>query len=85
MSIQASGLKHVLAGGVSFVGLLSAQHALAQAAAQSDQPAASESSGLEEIVVTARRREEKAQNVPIAMDIVTATQLEQTVVSHRVV
>jgi len=36
------------------------------ALAQSDQPAAS-GSGLEEIVVTARRREEKAQAVPITL------------------
>ena len=37
------------------------------AAAQTDQPAASAGSGLEEIVVTARRREERVQSVPIAI------------------
>jgi iron complex outermembrane receptor protein len=34
---------------------------------QSDQPAAKGGTGLEEIVVTARRREEKAQTVPITL------------------
>ena len=31
-----------------------------------DQPAATAGTGLEEVIVTARRREEKAQTVPIA-------------------
>ncbi|HTJ63841.1 MAG TPA: OmpA family protein [Alphaproteobacteria bacterium] len=46
------------------------------AAAQSDQPAAS-AGGLEEIVVTARRREERLQTVPIAITAFTQAQLEQ--------
>ena len=47
--------------------------AFAQPAAQ---PAAS-SGGLEEIVVTARRREEKLQTVPVAVTAFTPKQLEQ--------
>jgi iron complex outermembrane receptor protein len=47
------------------------------AAAQSDQPAASGGTGLEEIVVTARRREERLQTVPIAITAFTQTDLEQ--------
>ena len=38
-----------------------------EAAAQSDQPTASAGKGMEEIVVTARRREERLQTVPIAI------------------
>jgi len=47
------------------------------AAAQSDQPAASSGSGLEEIVVTARRREERLQAVPIAITAFTQADLDQ--------
>ncbi len=47
------------------------------AAAQSDQPTASAGSGLEEIVVTARRREERLQTVPIAITALTQTDLEK--------
>jgi iron complex outermembrane receptor protein len=45
--------------------------------AQSDQPAASEGKGLEEIVVTARRREEKAQTVPITLLTFSPAALEK--------
>jgi iron complex outermembrane receptor protein len=51
-----------------------AQPAVAQT---SDQPAASAGAGLEEIVVTARRREEKAQTVPIALTSLTPERLEK--------
>jgi iron complex outermembrane receptor protein len=47
------------------------------AAAQSDQPAASGTQGMEEIVVTARRREERLQTVPIAITAFTQAELEQ--------
>ncbi|MDB5396883.1 MAG: TonB-dependent receptor [Rhodospirillales bacterium] len=47
------------------------------AAAQSDQPAASAGSGLEEIIVTARRREERLQTVPVAITAFTQTDLEK--------
>jgi len=46
--------------------------------AQSDQPAAAKAgSGLEEIVVTARRREEKAQTVPITLLTFSPATLEK--------
>src|ERR1700761_655846 len=47
------------------------------AAAQSGQQAASAGTGLEEIVVTARRREERLQTVPIAITAFTQAELEQ--------
>jgi iron complex outermembrane receptor protein len=47
------------------------------AIAQSDQPAASGSPGMEEIIVTARRREERLQTVPIAITAFTQADLEQ--------
>ena len=47
------------------------------AVAQSDQPAASGAQGMEEIVVTARRREERLQTVPIAITAFTQAELEQ--------
>ena len=47
------------------------------AAAQSDQPTAAAGAGLEEIVVTARRREERLQTVPIAITAFTQTELDQ--------
>jgi iron complex outermembrane recepter protein len=45
-------------------------------AQQSDQPTAS-SSGLEEVVVTARRREEKIQSVPVAITALSAKDIEE--------
>jgi len=48
-----------------------------QAAAQSDQPAADAAKGMEEIVVTARRREERLQTVPIAITAFTQAELEK--------
>ncbi len=47
------------------------------ATAQSDQPAAAAGSGLQEIIVTARRREERLQTVPIAITAFTQADLEQ--------
>ena len=44
--------------------------------AQADQPAAS-TGGLEEIVVTARRKEEKLQNVPVAITAFTPKAIEE--------
>ncbi len=51
-----------------------AGRAVAQAA---DQPAAAPGSGLEEIVVTARRRQEKIQNVPVAITAFSQRDLEE--------
>ena len=51
--------------------------AWAQATPAADE--ASSSRGLEEIVVTARKRTETLQNVPVAVSVVTATQLQRNV------
>ncbi len=45
--------------------------------AQSDQPAAKADTGIEEVVVTARRREEKAQSVPITLLTFKPEQLQK--------
>jgi iron complex outermembrane receptor protein len=45
--------------------------------AQADQPAAANSGALEEIVVTARRKEEKLQRVPVAITAFTPAALEE--------
>jgi iron complex outermembrane recepter protein len=66
-------LRAVVYATVPFIGFLGAQPAMAQ----STQPAASSSNGLEEIVVTARRREERVQTVPIAITALSQTDIEQ--------
>ena len=48
-----------------------------EAIAQSSQNATASSSGLEEVVVTARRREEKIQSVPMAITAFSQTDIEQ--------
>ena len=66
----------VLLATASILTLAASHPAMAQA---SDQPAesASTGTGLEEIVVTARRREEKAQTVPIALTSLTPERLQK--------
>ena len=54
--------------------LTGAQPSFAQTA---DQPAASGNTGIEEVIVTARRREEKAQTVPIALTSLTPERLQK--------
>ncbi|WP_297507784.1 TonB-dependent receptor [uncultured Caulobacter sp.] len=54
------------------------EQACAQAKASSAPLAGSESVGLEEIVVTAQRREEKARSVPISITSVTGQALENS-------
>ena len=46
-------------------------------AQQADQPAASAPAGLEEIVVTARRTEEKLQVAPVSVTALTSAKLDQ--------
>ena len=46
------------------------------AAAQARPPAGAQSSGLEEVVVTAQRREEKLQEVPLSITAITAAELD---------
>src|SRR6267154_736245 len=59
-------------------GLLIAVPGLAASAdASADSASADAPTGLEEIVVTAQRRNENVQNVPVAVSTVTATQLER--------
>jgi iron complex outermembrane recepter protein len=60
------------------IGVLSCGVVWAQTApspAPTSAPAEAEASGLESVVVTAQRREEKAQTVPIAMSAFSATEL----------
>ncbi len=52
--------------------------------AQTDQPSAAAGSGLEEIVVTARRREERLQTVPMAITAFTAADLEKKSIQNLV-
>lgn len=59
--------------GVALAALVEVPSAVAQ---PSDQTRASSADGLEEIVVTARRREEKLQTVPIAISAVSGDQLK---------
>ena len=63
----------ILFGTVSTLSLGSFQSGIAQ---QADRPAASSATGLEEIVVTARRKEEKLQTVPISITVTSGAQLE---------
>ena len=50
--------------------------------AQSDQPTATAGTGLEEIVVTARRREERVQTVPLAVTAFSQTSIEKNQISE---
>ena len=71
---RSMGLMASLAGGASLFALAYMHPAMAQT---SDQPAASSSNGLEEVIVTARRKEEKAQSVPIALTTFSKETLDQ--------
>ncbi len=69
---MSTSLKTVLCATIAVMGLADARGAKAQ----SDQPAAADS-GLEEIVVTARRKAEKAQSVPIAITAFSRDDIEK--------
>src|SRR5579883_3102933 len=65
-----------LCGTASLLAIAADRPAFAQNQAQA-QPTAGGSSGLEEIVVTARRREERVQTVPLAVTAFSQAQLEK--------
>ena len=67
-----------LAATASTLALVHATPVLAQTEAQ---PAASAGAGLEEVIVTARRKEEKAQTVPITITSFNQSTLEQQSIS----
>src|ERR1700677_1312004 len=73
------GLRTALCATIAVVGLVGARGANAQ----SDQPAASSAdNGLEEIVVTARRKAEKVQTVPIAITAFSREDIEKKQLSQ---
>jgi iron complex outermembrane receptor protein len=63
-----------LACSVSLISLIPATHAVAQLQAQAS---ADQSGSLEEIVVTARRKEEKLQSVPVAITAFSPKDIEE--------
>ncbi len=75
-----SYLKLTLAAGVASFVL--APSVMAQNAVQSDQAATSQNSGLEEITVTARKREEKLQETPISITAFSANGLEERAITR---
>jgi outer membrane receptor protein involved in Fe transport len=66
-----------LFSGASLAALLLAPSALAQQAAPAPKPAAPQTGGIEEVVVTAERREAQLQNVPIAVSAFTPETLDK--------
>ncbi len=71
--MSAARVLAILSAAASAFVLMDAMPAVAQQAAQ---PAAAAPSGLEEVVVTARRREEKVQSVPISITVFTGAAIE---------
>jgi outer membrane receptor protein involved in Fe transport len=71
--IQSSQLRSVLALGVSVAALLGAAPVLAQSAPT---PAPASSTGVQELVVTAQRRSEAIQDVPVAVSAFSAQSLK---------
>jgi len=71
-SARFTGKLGLLLASAASAGLLHSSPAMAQA----DQPGAANASGLEEIVVTARRREERLQSVPLAVTAFTQADVE---------
>ena len=73
---HCASFRHSITTGACVVALGAALSAQAQQAALPNVPAASEGS-LEEVVVTAERREENIQNVPISVQAFTAENLQE--------
>ena len=71
-----------LAAGTS-AAMLAATWAMAQTAPASTATSADSGSALEEIVVTARRRTEALQNVPVAVDVVGMESLENRLIQTQ--
>jgi iron complex outermembrane receptor protein len=71
----------VLLGGVSVLGLAVPIPVLAQQS-QPGQADAANASGLEEVVVTARRRDEKLQSVPISVTALNAETLKERSINN---
>lgn len=77
MKTQKTGA--YLLAGTALAAVLTPTCAYAQGAGQiPEEPVAEETGGLSEIIVTAQRREENLQEVPISIAAVTAEALEQT-------
>jgi iron complex outermembrane receptor protein len=74
--LETARLRRLL--GATASGALAAGLLATPAMAQDPAPAVEEQAGLEEIVVTAQRRSENLQDVPIAVSAVTAATLERT-------
>jgi len=77
MSLNLNASLHI---GVSLIAILLAQGAMAQSAppVSTSQPTtASDTGGLEEIVVTAEKREEKIQNVPVSITAIKGDSLKK--------
>lgn len=73
-SRSASRLALLLLGSAAFV----VPHgARAQSAAAPAAPAADAGGGLEEVIVTARKRQENVQNVPVAITAISGAQMER--------
>ena len=69
----------LLSGGCAMAALVASGAALAQAAPQA---AGADTGGIEEIVVTAQRRTERLENVPMAVTALTASALERAQVQN---
>ena len=66
---------HIFRAGVAFAALMIALPAMAQEAAPAEE-------GIQDIIVTAQRRSEKVQDVPIAISAFSSDQLEAQGVSN---
>lgn len=72
----------VAGSSLAILSFLSPSRAVAQTAAANSQPAAS-GEALEEVVVTAQRRKENLQDVPVAVEAFSATQIQDSVVTSN--
>src|SRR5436309_2826835 len=69
-------VRHALVGGAAAIALVGGvSAAIAQSKPAGDPPAAGRSGGMETVVVTAQKRSENIQNVPIAISAFTQKEL----------